>query len=148
MKRNSRKGVLAIGVIAGGLAGALIGLLIAPKKGSETRADMKVRTTALRSRAVELASRGRSQAGERASVSIAAVKERAAPIYSGVRERISLYSDRQGRRLTRRVAKGQKETRARAGNGVIRRGDASFRYWQRIQAFHSRTCARSFRCRI
>lgn len=89
MKRSSKKGVLAVGVIAGGLAGALIGLLIAPKKGSETRADMKVRTTALRSRAVELASRGRSQAGERASVSIAAVKERAAPIYSGVRERIS-----------------------------------------------------------
>lgn len=89
MKRNSKKGVLAVGVIVGGLAGALIGLLIAPKKGSETRADMKVRTTALRSSAGDMASRGRSHAGERASAGIAAVRERAGPIYADVRERIA-----------------------------------------------------------
>ncbi len=112
MKRSSKNGVLAVGVIAGGLAGALIGLLIDPKKGSETRADLKVRTTALRSRAVEMASRGKSQAGERASEGIAAVKERARPIYSGVRERISPVFGQTGSPASdesREVAEGDKD---------------------------------------
>ena len=48
-----------MGLVCGGLIGALIGLLSAPKPGEETRAQVREKTAGLRQKAEELTSEAR-----------------------------------------------------------------------------------------
>ena len=99
MASNNSGGSFAIGFIIGGLVGAAAALLFAPKKGSETRSDLLVRSQAMRSRAEELAAQARSQAQDRATVGMATAKERIGPAYEGVRERVTPVVDQVSSRI-------------------------------------------------
>ena len=101
MARNDNGGTFAIGFILGGLVGAAAALLLAPKKGSETRSDLLERSQAMRARAEELAARARAQAQGRAAVGVATARERISPAYEGVRERVSPVVEQVGTRISR-----------------------------------------------
>ncbi len=89
MANGDNGGSFAIGFLIGGLVGAAAALLLAPKKGSETRSDLLERSLAMRSRAEELAAQARTQAQDRAAVGVATARERIGPAYEGVRERVA-----------------------------------------------------------
>lgn len=89
MANNDSGSSFAFGFIIGGLVGAAAALLLAPKKGSETRSDLLERSLAMRSRAEELAAQARTQAQDRASVGVATARERIGPAYEGMRERVT-----------------------------------------------------------
>jgi gas vesicle protein len=55
MANNNGPG-FSSGLLLGGIIGALIGILSAPKPGEETRAQMKAKTAGLRQKAEELTS--------------------------------------------------------------------------------------------
>ena len=61
------------GFLIGGLVGAVVGVMLAPKSGSETRAELIEQSEALRVRGEELAAR---------------VRERVGPAVETVRERV------------------------------------------------------------
>ena len=61
------------GFLIGGLVGAVVGIMLAPKSGSETRAELLEQSEALRVRGEELAAR---------------VRERVGPAVDTVRERV------------------------------------------------------------
>jgi len=63
MASNDNGGNFITGFILGGLIGAIVGILMAPKAGSETRADLLVQSETLRRRAEELAAQAREQIG-------------------------------------------------------------------------------------
>ena len=73
MGNNESSGFFALGLLVGGIIGALIGLLLAPKPGAETRAEIWERSELWRSRADEAA---------------ASLRDRVAPAASGVSSRI------------------------------------------------------------
>ena len=56
---NGRGPGFSSGLLLGGIIGALIGLLSAPKPGEETRAQVRVKTAGLRQKAEELTSEAR-----------------------------------------------------------------------------------------
>jgi len=58
MSNNSGPG-FGSGLLLGGIIGALVGLLSAPKPGEETRAQVKEKTAGLRQKAEELTSEAR-----------------------------------------------------------------------------------------
>ena len=101
MASNDSGGSFTIGFILGGLVGAAAALLLAPKKGSETRSDLLERSQAMRSRAEELAAQARSQAQDRAAVGVATARERIGPAYEGVRERVTPVVDQVSSRIAR-----------------------------------------------
>lgn len=82
-------GSFVIGFILGGVIGALAALLLAPKKGSETRTDIAERSMAMRAIAEELAAQARTQAKNRASVGVAQARERINPVVEQVSARIN-----------------------------------------------------------
>ncbi|HJO81469.1 MAG: YtxH domain-containing protein [SAR202 cluster bacterium] len=94
-------GSFALGLFIGGIIGALIGLLMAPKAGSETRADIWDRSEVLRSRADEAAAGLRYRMGpafetvsERVvSPAIETVRERGAGAVGTVMSRAGLGAD-------------------------------------------------------
>ena len=88
MASNDNGGNFITGFILGGLIGAIVGILMAPKAGSETRADLLVQSETLRRRAEELAAQAREQIG---------------PAVEGVRERVAPAVDRVATRAKRRV---------------------------------------------
>ncbi|HIO63208.1 MAG TPA: YtxH domain-containing protein, partial [Dehalococcoidia bacterium] len=55
MGNNDNGGSFALGLLVGGIIGALIGMLLAPKPGAETRSEIWERSETLRSRADEAA---------------------------------------------------------------------------------------------
>ena len=101
MANNDNGGSFAIGFLIGGLVGAAAALLLAPKKGSETRSDLLERSQAMRSRAEELAAQARTQAQDRATVGVASARERIGPAYEGVRERVTPVVEQVSARIAR-----------------------------------------------
>ena len=85
MADNDSSGGFAVGFLAGGIIGVVVGILIAPKAGSETRAELAVRSEAWRTRAEELAATVR----ERTAPAVDTVRERMAPAVDSVRDRVS-----------------------------------------------------------
>jgi gas vesicle protein len=73
-----------LGLLLGGVLGAVVGILIAPKPGSETRAELAERSEVWRLRAEELAATLR----ERVGPAVEGMRERMAPAVEGVRERM------------------------------------------------------------
>lgn len=101
MAKNGSGGSFTFGLIIGGLVGAAAALLLAPKKGSETRSDLLERSVAMRSRAEELAARARTQAQDSAAVGVATARERIGPAYEGMRERVSPVVEQVNARINR-----------------------------------------------
>ena len=101
MANKDSGGSFALGLIVGGIAGALAALLLAPKKGSETRSDLLERSQAMRSRAEELAALARTQAQDRAAVGVATARERVGPAFEGVRERVTPVVEQVSARISR-----------------------------------------------
>ena len=64
------------GFLIGGVVGAVVGIMLAPKSGSETRADLLEQSEALRVRGEELAARVR----ERVGPAVDSVRERVQPV--------------------------------------------------------------------
>ena len=71
MADNDNGGSFMTGFLMGGIVGAVIGLLLAPKSGSQTRADLMDQSETWRIRAEEIAAR---------------VREGVAPVIEGMRE--------------------------------------------------------------
>lgn len=71
MADNDNGGSFITGFLMGGIVGAVIGLLLAPKPGSQTRADLMDQSETWRIRAEEIAAR---------------VRESVAPVIEGMRE--------------------------------------------------------------
>jgi len=63
MANNDNGGSFALGLLVGGIIGALIGMLLAPKPGAETRSELWERSELLRSRADEAAASLRERVG-------------------------------------------------------------------------------------
>ena len=82
MGNNDNGGSFALGLLVGGIIGALIGMLLAPKPGSETRAEIWERSETLRSRADEAAASLRERVGPAAD----GVSSRFGPAVESVRE--------------------------------------------------------------
>ena len=101
MANNDSGGSFALGFVVGGLVGAAAALLLAPKKGSETRSDLLERSLAMRSRAEEIAAQARTQAQDRASVGVATARERIGPAYEGMRERVNPVVEQVNARINR-----------------------------------------------
>ena len=68
------------GFLIGGLVGAVGGIMLAPKSGSETRAELLEQSEALRVRGEELAARVR----ERVGPTVDSVRERVQPVASQI----------------------------------------------------------------
>ena len=82
MGNNDNGGSFALGLLVGGIIGALIGMLLAPKPGSETRSEIWERSATLRSRADEAAASLRERVGPAAD----GVSSRFGPAVESVRE--------------------------------------------------------------
>jgi gas vesicle protein len=82
MGNNDNSGSFALGLLVGGIIGALIGMLLAPKPGSETRSEIWERSETLRSRADEAAASLRERVGPAAD----GVSSRFGPAVESVRE--------------------------------------------------------------
>ena len=74
-----------LGLVVGGVLGTVVGIMIAPKSGSETRAELIERSEAWRLRAEEMAATVRDQMGP----TVQGVRERMGPAVEGVRERVT-----------------------------------------------------------
>jgi len=64
VERKTRKGSIIPGFLIGGLIGATVALLTAPQSGDKTRAELRQRTTELRSQAMDTVNLKRMQAEE------------------------------------------------------------------------------------
>ena len=93
MPYNDRTVTFALGFLLGGIVGALLALLFAPKKGEEIRADILERGTKMRSGAGNLAARTGNQVREKVSAGAAASRERISPIVEGMRSRMGRESN-------------------------------------------------------
>jgi gas vesicle protein len=89
MADNGNGGTFATGFMIGAIVGAVVGILVAPKPGSETRADLLAQSEDLRARAEELAAK---------------VRERIGPTVDIVRERVEPVAERVTSRVRRRVS--------------------------------------------
>lgn len=79
MKRNRRKTF-----IIGGIIGTLIGIMLAPKSGSETRSELTDRSQKLKSRANEMAANVRTRLGP----TVESARERVGPVVDQVASRV------------------------------------------------------------
>ena len=112
MANNDSGGAFTAGLILGGLIGAAAALLLAPKKGSETRSDLLERSLAMRSRAEELAAQARTQAQDRAAVGVASARERIGPAYEGMRERVTPVVEQVSAKMGRNNSDGDEASAA------------------------------------
>ncbi|MCY4653374.1 MAG: YtxH domain-containing protein [Dehalococcoidia bacterium] len=90
---DNNSGRFVTGLLVGGIIGALVGLLLAPKSGAETRAELVKKGEAWRSQAdvmaADLRSRGMAQVGEvsqRFGPAVDTLKERGSATLETVRE--------------------------------------------------------------
>ena len=101
MGNNDNGGSFALGLLVGGIIGALIGMLLAPKPGSETRSEIWERSETLRSRADEAAASLRERVGPAAD----GVSSRFGPAVESVREAGASASEN----VNARLGRGQEE---------------------------------------
>ena len=92
-----------LGLVIGGVLGTVVGIMIAPKSGSETRAELIERSEAWRLRAEEMAATVRDQMGpavegvrERVTPAVEAMRERVNPVVEQVSSRVGRSSDSAG----------------------------------------------------
>lgn len=83
MSDSNSGGGFVVGLLIGGIIGGLVGLLLAPKSGAETRAELLERGEAWRSQADVIAADMRSRGMERAGE----VSQRFGPAVDSLRER-------------------------------------------------------------
>ncbi len=93
MSDNSSGGGFFLGLFVGGVIGALAALLLAPKRGAETRADLLELGETWRTRADEMAAEMRSrgmaelsQVGERVGPAVDSLRERGGATLESMRE--------------------------------------------------------------
>ena len=84
MANNDDGGSFVTGFFFGGIIGIVVGILLAPKPGSETRTAILEQSDVLRDKAEELAARVREQAGP----AVDTVRQRMGPALEGVREKV------------------------------------------------------------
>lgn len=84
MANNDDGGNFIAGFLFGGFVGVIVGVLLAPKAGSETRAELAGQSEVWRDRAEEIAAKVR----ERVGPAVEGVRERVAPAVEGMRERV------------------------------------------------------------
>ena len=88
MTQKKKTGRVKLVFLLGGLIGAVLALLLAPKTGVETRRELLVRGAQARSKAETVAARTAAQAREKVVAGAAASRERISPIVSEVRARV------------------------------------------------------------
>lgn len=109
MARNDEKGSsFVLGFVFGGIIGAAIGLILAPKSGTETRHIIQHRSEEWRNRAEEMAANLSSQvspametARDRVATAGQAVRERVEPAIETARERINRAEEQVSSRMRR-----------------------------------------------
>ena len=84
MASNDNGSSFALGLVVGGIIGTVIGVLIAPRSGTETRADLAERSEAWRIRAEEMA----AQLRERVGPAVEEMRDRVGPAVEGMRDRV------------------------------------------------------------
>jgi len=84
MANNDSGGSFVVGFLVGGILGAVVGILLAPKSGAETRADLAEQSEIWRTRAEEVAATLR----ERVGPAVEGMRERVGPAVEGMRERV------------------------------------------------------------
>ena len=107
MANDDSGGSFVTGFLLGGIVGAIVGILLAPKAGSETRAELAQQTEALRERAEEVAAKVREAIGPTVEV----VREHVGPAMEGVRERVAPVAEA----VTARVGRGTSRPAADGG---------------------------------
>lgn len=88
MTQKKKIGRVKLVFLLGGLIGAVLGLLFAPKRGVETRRELLVRGAQARSTAETVAARTAAQVREKVVAGAAASRVRLSPIVSKVRARV------------------------------------------------------------
>ena len=88
------------GFMLGGIVGAIAGILLAPKAGSETRAGLLEQSELLRERAEVLAANVR----ERVGPTVEGLRERVGPAVESVRDRVEPVAERVTSRRRRAAA--------------------------------------------
>ena len=96
MASNDGGGSFVLGFLVGGIVGAAIGLLLAPRSGQDTRAELAGHSEAWRNRAEEMAANLR----ERAAPAVDTARERIDPAVEAARERIAPAVDTARERIT------------------------------------------------
>lgn len=89
MANNDDGGTFMAGFLLGGIIGTIVGILLAPKAGSETRAELAGQSEIWRDRAEEIAARVR----ERVGPAIEGVRERVVPDVDIMQERVAPVAD-------------------------------------------------------
>lgn len=88
MASNDDGGTFVAGFLLGGIVGAIVGILVAPRAGSETRAELAGQSEVWRDRAEDIAAR---------------VRERVGPAVESVRERVSPVTEVSSAQVDRRT---------------------------------------------
>ena len=101
MANNDDGGNFIAGFLFGGIVGVVLGILLAPKAGSETRAELVGQSEVWRDRAEEIAARVR----ERVGPAVEGMRERVTPAVEGMRERVSPVAEAISARMGRGAAK-------------------------------------------
>ena len=90
MANNESGASFVLGFLVGGLVGAAVGLMLAPRSGSDTRAELVGRSEAWRNRAEEMAANFR----ERVGPTVDSARERVSPAMDAARERVDVARER------------------------------------------------------
>ena len=97
MANSDNGSSFVVGFLVGGLVGAVVGLMLAPRSGSDTRAELAGRSEAWRTRAEEMAANLR----ERVGPTVETARERINPAVESVMERVNPVIDQVNTRLGR-----------------------------------------------
>ena len=87
MANNNSGGGFVLGLFVGAVIGGMAGLLLAPKAGSQTRAELAEMGDAWRTRADEIAAQMAAEMRTRGVPDIGAVGDRVGPAVDSLRER-------------------------------------------------------------
>jgi gas vesicle protein len=89
MGNNNGSGGFVLGLFVGAVIGGMAGLLLAPKPGAQTRADLLEMGDAWRTRADEIAAQMAAEMRARGVPDMSAVGDRVGPAVDSLRERVS-----------------------------------------------------------
>ena len=89
MGNNNGSGGFVLGLLVGAVIGGMAGLLLAPKPGAQTRADLLEMGDAWRTRADEIAAQMAAEMRTRGVPDLSAVGDRVGPAVDSLRERVS-----------------------------------------------------------